>query len=76
MTEGQLLWTPDPATIAKSQIVAFMAWLERERDLRFDDYESLRQWSVSDLDGFWSAIWSFYDVHSTTPSERVVGERK
>jgi acetoacetyl-CoA synthetase len=72
MTEGQLLWTPDPAIVAESQIVRFMAWLERERGLRFTDYETLRTWSVTDLEGFWSAIWAFYDVASDQPYERVL----
>ncbi len=26
------------------------------------DYESLWQWSVTDLEGFWSAVWDFFDV--------------
>ena len=76
MTEGQVLWTPDPALVASSQIVRFLAWLERERGLRFDDYEALRRWSVSDLDGFWSAVWAFYEIHSTQPYERVLDARK
>jgi acetoacetyl-CoA synthetase len=72
MTEGQLLWTPDPATIADSQIVRFMVWLERERGLRFTEYETLRTWSVTDIEGFWSAIWAFYEVESDRPYERVL----
>ncbi len=72
MIEGQLLWTPDPAMVADSQIVRFMAWLERERGLRFTDYETLRTWSVTDLEGFWSAIWAFYEVASDRPYERVL----
>jgi acetoacetyl-CoA synthetase len=75
MTEGQLLWTPSPATIAGSQITRFMAWLERERGLRFADYEALRSWSVDDLEAFWSAIWTFYDVRSSAPYERVLDRR-
>ncbi len=45
MTEGQLLWTPDPARVALTQVVRFMDWLARERNLRFDDYDTLRRWS-------------------------------
>ena len=72
MTEGQLLWTPDARTIETSQVSEFMAWLERERGLHFEDYEALRRWSVADLAGFWSAVWSFYDVHSERPYESVL----
>ena len=28
--------------------------------LTFADYEALWRWSVSDLEGFWSAVWQFF----------------
>ena len=27
-----------------------------------DDYEALRQWSVDDLEGFWAAVWDFFEL--------------
>ncbi|MGB8798231.1 MAG: acetoacetate--CoA ligase [Candidatus Aquilonibacter sp.] len=75
MTEGQLLWTPDPAQVAQSQIVRFMDWLARERGLRFSDYEALRRWSIDDSEGFWGAIWTFYDVQSDRPYDQVLDAR-
>ena len=71
MIEGQLLWTPDPKRVAQSQIAQFMDWLARERELRFTDYEALRRWSITDLEGFWSAIWAFYNVQSDRPYDQV-----
>jgi acetoacetyl-CoA synthetase len=76
MTEGQLLWTPSAATVANSHVMRFIAWLERERGLRFADYEALRQWSVGDLDGFWSAIWAFYDVKAERPYDQILDRRE
>jgi acetoacetyl-CoA synthetase len=75
MTEGELLWTPDPARANASQVAGFMRRLSAERGLRFDSYEELWRWSVSDLEGFWSAVWDFYGVHSTQPYERVLSSR-
>jgi acetoacetyl-CoA synthetase len=76
VTEGELLWTPDPADAAASTVARFMRWLATERERSFTTYEELRRWSVSDLDGFWSAVWDFFEVHSTQPYERVVGSRE
>jgi acetoacetyl-CoA synthetase len=76
MTEGQLLWTPSADTVEKSHVMRFIAWLERERGLTFADYEALRAWSVSDLEGFWSAIWAFYDVHAERPYDRIIEGRE
>jgi len=76
MTEGQLLWTPSAGTVEKSHVTRFIAWLERERGLTFADYEALRQWSVADLEGFWSAIWAFYDVHAERPYDQIIEGRE
>ena len=41
----------------------------------FADYEALQRWSVSDLEGFWQAVWDFYAIKAHTPPERVLGRR-
>jgi acetoacetyl-CoA synthetase len=72
--EGDLLWTPSPDFAAAAQVTRFIAWLKEVRGLSFADYELLWQWSVSDLEGFWRAIWDYFDVMSdTAPSRMVAG---
>src|ERR1700738_124062 len=74
MTEGTLLWTPDPAFAAETQVAQFMRVLA-ERGRSFDSYEALWRWSGDDLDGFWAAVWQCFDVRSDAPYERVVDGR-
>ena len=76
MTEGELLWTPEPAVAANTQPARFMRWLATERGRRFDTYEDLRRWSVTDLEGFWAAVWDFFDVISDRPYEEVLSRRE
>jgi acetoacetyl-CoA synthetase len=76
MTEGELLWTPDPANAEASTVARFMRWLAAERGRSFATYEELRRWSVTDLDGFWAAVWDFFEVQSSRPYERVVSSRE
>ena len=45
----------------------YMRWLESERDLRFDGYPPLWEWSVTELEDFWSSIWDYFDVRSSRP---------
>ncbi|MEV6711921.1 acetoacetate--CoA ligase [Lentzea sp. NPDC051208] len=69
-TDVELLWRPDPTR--DNGMTAFRAWLsEQGRDL--PDYESLWEWSVSDLEGFWGAIASYFDVRFHTEPSRVLG---
>lgn len=74
--EGELLWTPSAARLGKSQLTAFMRWLDTERGLAFADYAALWRWSVDDLEAFWGAIWDYFEVQSSAPYERVLGDRR
>jgi acetoacetyl-CoA synthetase len=58
-----------------TEIGRFVQWLAAERDLSFTTYQELHAWSVSDLAGFWSAIWEFFDVTSYTPYDEVLADR-
>jgi len=73
--EGDLLWTPDAARIERAQLTRFMDWLARERGRRFDDYASLWRWSVQDLEGFWSALWEYFDIRASVPPARALARR-
>jgi acetoacetyl-CoA synthetase len=73
--DGDLLWTPRPGTVAGANVTAFMAWLDRERGLRFDGYDALWHWSVTDLPGFWQAVWDHCGVTSSAPATAVLGSR-
>jgi acetoacetyl-CoA synthetase len=48
----------------------------KEKDLPFEDYTALWEWSVTDIDGFWSSLWEFFDVQSSKPYEAVLGRRE
>ena len=40
------------------------------------DYAALHRWSVTDLEGFWGAVWEYFDVDASTPYERVLEEER
>jgi len=72
---GDVLWTP-PADLASStEIGRFMTWLAKHRGRECRSYDELWRWSVSDLEGFWSALWDFYGLRAHAPYERVLGSR-
>jgi acetoacetyl-CoA synthetase len=70
------LWRPGTERIARAGITRYRAWLARERGLHFADYESLWQWSVDDMEGFWASLWDFAGVISHSPYTRVLAERE
>lgn len=76
LNEGDLLWTPSPERVAKSNVTAYMRWLEKERGLKFSNYEQLWRWSSTDLEAFWQSIWDYFSVQSSAPHERVLADRR
>ncbi len=52
------LWRPDPEQARVSRIAGFARWAREHRGVDVDelDYAGLHEWSVRDLDGFWSAV--------------------
>jgi acetoacetyl-CoA synthetase len=66
MAEGQLLWTPSDPDASE------MARLMRARG--FSEYDELWRWSVEDLEGFWGALWDWFEIEGSY--ERVLGSRE
>ncbi|WP_033329173.1 acetoacetate--CoA ligase [Streptomyces yerevanensis] len=73
-------WSPDPETAAHSRIADFGRRLARQRHLDdahdHTDYAALHRWSVTDIEGFWSAVWEYFDIDAAAPYERVLEEEK
>ena len=70
------IWQPTAETIRKAQVTAFMHWLARERGLRFADYDALWQWSVTDIDAFWRALWDYFDIRATGTPECALADAR
>jgi acetoacetyl-CoA synthetase len=75
-SDAELLWTPSPERVHRATLTRYEEWLAAERDLRFDDYAGLWQWSVDDLPGFWSSIAEFFKVRFEQPASAVLGSQE
>ncbi len=66
------LWHPHSEQIRNSNLERFRAWLQEHRSLVFEDCHSLFQWSVRDLETFWSTITEYFDVRFSSTPETVL----
>ncbi len=73
--EGDLLWTPGPDRAARANVTAFTRWLAAERGRQLGDYHALWRWSVTDLDGFWQAVWDYCGIEASAQPTAVLGRR-
>lgn len=73
---SKVLWTPSKERADASTMAAFERWLAERRGITFADYNEMWRWSVSDLEGFWSAIWDFFDLRASVPPTRFLEKRQ
>ena len=63
-------FTPDAEAAAGSRIADFARGVSMDGS----DYAALHRWSVTDLAGFWGAVWEYFGVDADTPYEEVLAE--
>jgi acetoacetyl-CoA synthetase len=76
VAEGTLLWEPSTELREGSNLAHYMEWLKEVKDLSFDDYEELWEWSVARIEDFWESIWEYRGVEGSMPYERVLSSRE
>ena len=59
--EGQLLLAVDPFRRDASNLSNFVNWLGTTTGLHFADYKSLWQFSIQELERFWTLWWCYLD---------------
>lgn len=59
---GQPQWVPTDADVADARVTAFARFVERRTGASLPDYQTLWQWSVDDIEGFWAALWDYFDL--------------
>ncbi|HUQ42792.1 MAG TPA: acetoacetate--CoA ligase [Candidatus Limnocylindria bacterium] len=63
----RILWSPPPDVRERSRMGQYLAWLEDDGGPRFDSYDDLWRWSVTELGPFWQSIWDHFGVRAVTP---------
>jgi len=68
LSSSALLWSPPADVRDSSRLGDYLRWLEEHRGLTFAGYSDLWEWSVTDLDAFWTTIWEYFDVGTPVPA--------
>jgi acetoacetyl-CoA synthetase len=74
--EGTVLWEPTSKIKNQATITNYINWLKAQKGLTFNDYNSLWQWSVTELEDFWQSLWEFFEIKASKPFTGVLPERK
>jgi acetoacetyl-CoA synthetase len=70
------LWSPSAGFMEQSNMQHFINWLKERKNLAFDNYEELWQWSVTDIAVFWTCISEYNKVQFHSVYEDVLVKPK
>ncbi|MCG8638263.1 MAG: acetoacetate--CoA ligase, partial [Desulfobacterales bacterium] len=68
----KLLWQPSEQRIRSSNMYRFLTRVNDTYSTRMADYPELWQWSVDNLEAFWSIAWDFLDIKASRPYTKAV----
>ncbi len=70
------LWELTPQDRERAEMTRFMRWAGERHGRTFADYAELWDWSVSEIEEFWAAIWEYCGVRASRPYERVLDSHR
>ncbi len=71
---SNLLWQPSEARIKSTNMYRFMNIVNKKFNKDFKDYASLWEWSVDNLEDFWTTSWDFLDIKASQPYEKAIDD--
>ena len=72
MSNSDILWQPSEQLIKDARVSSFMAVISNKYNLDLVDYPSLYDWSVKNMETFWSELWDFCGVIGTKGKRALV----
>jgi len=72
MQDNSPLWSPSRELIQQSNMLRYMEWLKKEKQLSFDTYDDLWDWSVTHIADFWQTLWAYFGIKSKSGYHKVI----
>ena len=69
---SEVLWRPDSNRVTNSKLIHYMTWLKSKKNLDFEGYQDLWQWSVDKHEEFWKSVWEYFNVGKTNGYANVL----
>jgi acetoacetyl-CoA synthetase len=68
------LWQPSPAQIDAAQMTAFRKRVEADWNVSLPDTKALWQFSVTEIEKFWTSVWDDAGIIAETRGERIIDD--
>ncbi|MFC1494294.1 acetoacetate--CoA ligase [Thermodesulfobacteriota bacterium] len=71
---GKLLWSPSRDRIESTNMRRFMNFVNQKYNKKFNEYDSLYTWSISNISDFWEAVWDFAEIKASESFREVLDD--
>jgi acetoacetyl-CoA synthetase len=68
----EVLWSPSEERVKETNLTQFITWVSQKYEKKINSYEALYEWSIQDIPSFWSAIWNYSGIISSTSYQEVL----
>jgi len=68
------IWEPSEERRATANITKFMSFVNMRHEKEFNTYNELYDWSINNLDDFWTSVWEFTDIKASKPYDSVLNK--
>ena len=66
------LWEGSKSFKENAHLFKYKTWLANHKNLHFDSYDDIWQWSVNNIRDFWASIWEYFNIISYNPYTSVL----
>ncbi len=75
-SKNTLLWEPKVESIKDANLTRFIEFVNKKYDTSFSDYYGLYNWSVTEIEKFWEALWKYSGIIHSKSYDNILDERK
>ncbi len=66
------LWEPSEYRVKNANVTRFIKYVNEKHGLKIDGFPALYEWSITNREDFWSAVWDFGEVIASKPYEKAL----
>jgi acetoacetyl-CoA synthetase len=69
---NEKLWSPSEEQIKNANMTKYMDFLRQNRNLIFNSYNELYNWSIENRADFWESLWEFFEVKHSKKYDSIL----
>ena len=59
---NNILWNPSEESISKTHLYKLQKYINKKYNIKLNNYNQLHNWSINNIDSFWSTMWNQLDI--------------